>query len=424
MKLPVKLVLVLLSTLLFTACGNEDAANSDTVNHSAVTNDVTDTTSVDDDTNNRAPVISGTPATSVDEGVAYSFKPEASDADGDTLSFRIANRPNWATFDTSTGQLSGTPDSNSAGTYSNLIISVSDGQSSVELPAFDIVVVNQGSLTVLEETASRLRSAEVSGANIVLAWTHDDMIPEGGYDVLVDGVDTNDRYRTTEFTATIAGLDLEVSHCFSIQSRYVASDNFPTSNQVCTEAQVSENQAPSISGTPEASVEVGATYSFTPSADDPDNDGLVFRVNNLPTWASFNDETGAITGQPQESDVGIYTDITVSVSDGALTTSISPFDIEVWSIQLETSSLTLNWTAPSARTDGTVLEISEIEGYHIYVGETAETLELDTDLNDGQADSFILEDLPVGTYFVAMSVYDVDGNESALSNVLELTTEP
>ena len=87
-----------------------------------------------------APRISGTPATTVNAGVAYSFQPTASDPNGDALTFSIQNAPSWATFSTSTGRLSGTPTSANAGTFSNIIISVSDGTNRVSLPAFSITV--------------------------------------------------------------------------------------------------------------------------------------------------------------------------------------------------------------------------------------------------------------------------------------------
>ena len=88
---------------------------------------------------NRAPTISGTPSTTARVGSAYSFTPSASDPDGGTLGFTIQNRPSWAAFDTATGRLSGTP--TAAGTFSNIIISVSDGTNRVSLPAFSITVV-------------------------------------------------------------------------------------------------------------------------------------------------------------------------------------------------------------------------------------------------------------------------------------------
>src|SRR5262249_37178429 len=89
---------------------------------------------------NRAPVISGTPSQSARTGSLYSFRPTASDADGNTLGFSIQNRPSWATFNTSTGQLSGTPGSANVGTVTNIVISVSDGKATASLPKFQIVV--------------------------------------------------------------------------------------------------------------------------------------------------------------------------------------------------------------------------------------------------------------------------------------------
>ncbi|WP_430456812.1 Ig-like domain-containing protein [Rheinheimera sp.] len=93
-------------------------------------------------TGNKAPVIGGTPATSVKAGTAYSFTPSASDADAnDTLSFSINNKPGWASFSTSNGSLSGTPAQTDAGTTSGIVISVSDGKVSTTLPAFNLQVI-------------------------------------------------------------------------------------------------------------------------------------------------------------------------------------------------------------------------------------------------------------------------------------------
>jgi hypothetical protein len=93
-------------------------------------------------TSNRAPVLSGTPAGSVNAGSAYSFRPSASDADGNTLTYSIDNRPSWATFNSGTGQLSGTPNASQVGSYGNISISVSDGTATASLAAFSINVVD------------------------------------------------------------------------------------------------------------------------------------------------------------------------------------------------------------------------------------------------------------------------------------------
>jgi uncharacterized repeat protein (TIGR02543 family) len=58
------------------------------------------------------------------------------------LTFSIHSAPPWASFKTSTGQLGGTPRSTNVGTYSNIVISVTNGNSApVHLPAFSLAVV-------------------------------------------------------------------------------------------------------------------------------------------------------------------------------------------------------------------------------------------------------------------------------------------
>jgi hypothetical protein len=90
---------------------------------------------------NHAPTISGTPPTSITVGQAYSFVPTAADADQDALRFSISSPPSWATFDTATGRLSGTPTSANVGSHEQIEISVSDGKLVAKLPQFAIVVV-------------------------------------------------------------------------------------------------------------------------------------------------------------------------------------------------------------------------------------------------------------------------------------------
>ena len=98
-------------------------------------------------TGNQQPVISGTPPTSVAAGSSYSFRPTASDANGDYLRFYVANKPAWASFSMTTGVLSGTPTAAQVGTYSNISISVSDSRISTFLPPFNLSVTSGGTTT-------------------------------------------------------------------------------------------------------------------------------------------------------------------------------------------------------------------------------------------------------------------------------------
>ena len=89
---------------------------------------------------NIAPDISGTPKTQARIYDIYQFQPVAHDANGDTLSFSISNKPDWASFDKKTGRLTGIPTAKQ--NTSDIRITVSDGEKVTTLPSFDITVTD------------------------------------------------------------------------------------------------------------------------------------------------------------------------------------------------------------------------------------------------------------------------------------------
>ena len=97
-------------------------------------------TDASDPSGNSSPIISGNPPPAVVVSEMYDFTPNAYDPDGDSLTFTITNKPNWASFNTSTGRLSGQPTLGNVGTIANIVISVSDGKASRSLSAFSVTV--------------------------------------------------------------------------------------------------------------------------------------------------------------------------------------------------------------------------------------------------------------------------------------------
>ncbi|MEO5333970.1 MAG: pre-peptidase C-terminal domain-containing protein [Magnetococcus sp. YQC-5] len=121
-----------------------------TTTSAPVTTSIKTTTSVATTTSlpiQHPPTINGTPTTKAIPGLSYSFVPTASDADGDALSFSIKNMPPWASFNTTTGALTGTPPAKDA-IYGNIVISVTAGSDTVALPIFEISVANTANPTV------------------------------------------------------------------------------------------------------------------------------------------------------------------------------------------------------------------------------------------------------------------------------------
>jgi hypothetical protein len=134
-------IAVLALTCALAACGSDKSKNSQDEPSGGTPPPVS---------TNRAPTISGAPAGSITTGQTYSFQPTASDPDGQTLTYSVTGLPPWATFNASTGRLSGTPSSSYTGTFAGIVIAVSDGSLSAALPAFSITVsaAQMGSATL------------------------------------------------------------------------------------------------------------------------------------------------------------------------------------------------------------------------------------------------------------------------------------
>ena len=119
-------------TLLMSGCLEQedgDAASAELIDNSGDTGTI-----------NSSPQISGVPSANINVGGQYSFVPTTSDADGDTLSFSVTGLPVWASLDSASGEISGTPEAGHVGIYDNIVLSVSDGQLSASLAPFSITV--------------------------------------------------------------------------------------------------------------------------------------------------------------------------------------------------------------------------------------------------------------------------------------------
>ena len=173
----------------------------------------------------------------------------------------------------------------------------------------------------------------------------------------------------------------------------------------------SGNSAPTISGNPPAAIKVGEAYSFTPTASDPDGDTLTFSIQNEPNWAEFSTTTGRISGTPTLGNVGSYTSIQISVSDGQATTSMSSFSIDV--TQVATASATLSWTAPIQNEDGSGLE--DLAGFKIYYGKSSGNYSNSIRIDNPSVTTYLVENLSPDTYYFAATAFNASGVESRFS---------
>ena len=175
----------------------------------------------------------------------------------------------------------------------------------------------------------------------------------------------------------------------------------------------STNRAPTISGTAPPSVNASSPYSFAPTAADADGDTLAFSIQNKPAWATFNTSTGRLSGTPAPADVGTYSNITISVSDGKTSTSLSAFAIAV--VTVSNGSATLSWTAPTENEDGSTL--SNLAGYRIVYGTSASALTNTIQIFNPSVTTYVVENLAPATWYFAVTAVNSTGAESNYSNV-------
>jgi hypothetical protein len=177
------------------------------------------------------------------------------------------------------------------------------------------------------------------------------------------------------------------------------------------------NGAPTISGSPTSSVVAGQAYSFQPAATDPNGDQLTFTVSNLPGWATFNTSTGSISGTPAASQIGAYSNITISVSDGTANASLAAFSITVSDVG--SGSATLSWTPPTANSDGTSL--TNLAGFRVRYGRSASNLDQSVSLDNPSINRYVVENLSAGTWYFAVVAVNTAGVTSQLSNTSNKT---
>lgn len=367
---------------------------------------------------NDAPVIGGTPPAVVQEGAFYNFRPTASDADGNPLSFSISGKPRWASFDAANGALSGTPAASDVGTTGNIVISVSDGALTQSLGPFSITVTalqasnspptltGQPATVVAEDAAYRFApvAADADGDPLIFSIANK---PAWATFSAATGVLAGTPRNAD--VGTTSGIVITVSDGSAVAS--IGPFSVTVTNT---------NDAPTLNGTPSAQATVGVSYSFQPVAADIDGDPLIFSITNKPAWATFDNATGRLSGTPAAVDAGTTGNIVISASDGTVTTVLPAFSIIVDPV---TGSARLSWTVPTSREDGSPLALNELAGYRIRYGTVPDALISRVEVNTADVTNYTISNLTAGTWYFSVSAYDTHGVESQPSNLGSLAIQ-
>ena len=177
------------------------------------------------------------------------------------------------------------------------------------------------------------------------------------------------------------------------------------------------NLPPTISGTPQSSVVAGQSFSFTPTARDPEGQALTFSIGNKPAWASFDAATGRLYGSPLASQAGTYSGISISARDSQYSVSLPAFSVTV--LAPTNGSATVRWSPPNTNVDGT--PITNLAGFRIVYGQSASNLSKSVSIPNPAITSAFIEGLSSGTWYFAVKAYTTSSVESDLSSIGQKT---
>ena len=200
--------------------------------------------------------------------------------------------------------------------------------------------------------------------------------------------------------------------------------------------QPMNDPGPVISGTPPRSAVVGKAYAFQPGVRNDYGLRITFQIYNPPAWLTLNSATGYLSGTPRQQDIGTYTQIVESVTDGYKRGTLQAFNLTVAaaagavspppkqptpappsppSLPGATASVSLQWQPPTQNTDSSPL--TDLAGYHIYYGSDPQSLDSSIKIGNPGIAAYVVDNLQAGAWYFAVAAYNTDGVEGELSDV-------
>ena len=189
----------------------------------------------------------------------------------------------------------------------------------------------------------------------------------------------------------------------------------------------------SISGTPATSVAAARYYGFQSWATDTDHLAVTYSIANKPSWATFDTKYGHLYGVPTAANVGTYSNIVISASDGVSKASLPAFSITVTGTgsssgsgstggsTTTTGAATVNWHPPTQNTNGSA--ITNLAGYTIVYGTNKSNLTSSVKVANPGLTSYVIENLAAGTYYFGVTAYNSAGGTSAVSSIVSKTVK-
>jgi hypothetical protein len=268
----------------------------------------TDTTSFDIivANSNDLPIITTQPIRTATEDVLYTYDVDATDEDGDTLTFDLTDRPAGMIINPTTGLIQWTPDNSQVGNH--LVgVQVFDGTGLV-LQTFTISVANSNDAPVITSTPITTATQNTLYTYDVDATDEDGdtlafsfgAVPPAGMNIdaatgIIDWVPTNEQVGSNTILVQV-------------------TDGIEFDSQTFTITVIDVNDPPTIKTVGDETINEGELFQFIIETSDPDGDPVTLTISNLPPGATV-DQQQVFTWTPTFTQAGTY-NIIFSADDG------------------------------------------------------------------------------------------------------------
>jgi hypothetical protein len=282
-----------------------------------------DTFAVTVSSGNTAPVLAAIANVTVAENATATRNISATDADGNAITFSLSNHPSFVSLKDNgngTGVITIAPGFEDSGTYNGITVTASDGLAT-DTETFSVTVTNTNRapsvLAISDVTIAENAAPEVVYISAV----------DSDGQTLTLSISNNPSFVTFQDFGDNTGA-ITIAPGFNDAGAYsgitiTASDGVLTDTETFDLTVTNTNRAPVLSAISNVTIAEGATPVVVGvSATDPDGQPLTLSIANQPSFVSFEDNgdgTGEITIAPGYEDVGVYSGIAVTATDGSLT---------------------------------------------------------------------------------------------------------
>lgn len=272
---------------------------------------------------NEIPTLTAAADTTANEDELYSYAIQASDANGDTLSYTLVTGPTGMSVNSTSGLVQWTPDQSNVGSHA-ISIRIDDGKNGINLHNYTLVVSNVNDVPIISSTPDTTASEDALFTYSVVASDPDPAdtlsyalttAPTGA------SIDSLGVLRWTPTQTQVGSQQIAVK---------ISDRNGGTVTQSFAVQVVAVNDAPIIAATPDTAAVEDSIYTLNLQASDEEGGILSYAVSQGPSGMAI-DSTGVLKWTPANTDVGAHP-IVITVTDpGGKTASLS-FSLVVTSV--------------------------------------------------------------------------------------------